>query len=252
MAVGWARWWAASVRRASWSRYHGGGLTAIVLTATAAFSTANPVGRGELLAQRGSRRARGQYVWRMRHDRTAPARHWWPHRSGFAARRPVAASASRATSSRSPVATAAPDRRCRGNARGLLGARVRIWPLRSGQTETSGCNDCGTHTRQCDGNCNWSGWSACQGSGAIEAMACGNCGVQTVECRLDGTATAQSVVWAAGPAVLDRSRRSRAAIAARVQRSCGERLPVVGWSGCQGPDSGRRDASLQHGSGGSV
>ncbi|MBT9560126.1 MAG: peptidoglycan DD-metalloendopeptidase family protein [Myxococcales bacterium] len=45
-------------------------------------------------------------------------------------------------------------------------------PCSPGQTQTEACCDCGTHSRGCGGNCQWGGWGGCAGPNPVGAPAC--------------------------------------------------------------------------------
>ncbi len=56
-----------------------------------------------------------------------------------------------------------------------------------GASESTGCGNCGTRTRFCGGDCQWGGWSGCQGEGVcapgtVQSEACCTCGSRTRAC----------------------------------------------------------------------
>jgi len=58
----------------------------------------------------------------------------------------------------------------------------------SGQVERVACGDCGQRARSCNGDCKWSGWSACEGPDPAGPPACvtsglGPCAQGTLRCR---------------------------------------------------------------------
>jgi len=60
----------------------------------------------------------------------------------------------------------------------------------AGEVQTSGCGNCGTHTRRCGDNCRWGAWSDCTGQGPCspgseQLRDCCDCGSQTRTCRSD-------------------------------------------------------------------
>ncbi|MDY0001081.1 MAG: hypothetical protein RBU30_07295, partial [Polyangia bacterium] len=53
--------------------------------------------------------------------------------------------------------------------------------------ENQGCGNCGTQSRTCNNQCQWSEWSTCTGEGvcapsATQSQACGDCGTQSRTC----------------------------------------------------------------------
>ena len=57
-----------------------------------------------------------------------------------------------------------------------------------GQTQEQNCGNCGRKTRRCNSECQWGGWSGCEGGGpcnpgASETQDCGSCGTRSRSCR---------------------------------------------------------------------
>ena len=57
-----------------------------------------------------------------------------------------------------------------------------------GQTQAQNCGNCGTQTKTCQSNNQWSNWGTCTGegvcsSGQAQAQNCGNCGTQSRTCQ---------------------------------------------------------------------
>ena len=56
-----------------------------------------------------------------------------------------------------------------------------------GATQSDSCGNCGTHSRTCGANCQWGGWSSCNGqgtcsAGTVESRDCCDCGTQERRC----------------------------------------------------------------------
>ncbi|MFH1437673.1 MAG: hypothetical protein ABIJ56_18345 [Pseudomonadota bacterium] len=134
----------------------------------------------------------------------------------------------------SSESTIGPDRQLRWVA--TLGHYDEGWAsyqCTAGETETRGCDPCGTQTRTCRSDCTWGAWSACPppacAPGEAQAGDCGDCGTRSRRCGSD----CQWGSWSAcdGP---DPDGGSRACDTGEPGICAGGRVRCVeGWLACE-------------------
>jgi len=108
-----------------------------------------------------------------------------------------------------------------------------------GAVQSKDCGDCGTQTRTCNKNCEWSGWSGCTSQGvcsvgATESKACGNCGTKTRTCNSgcgwgDWTGCSSQGVCSAGA-----TEAKTCGNCGTKTRTCNSGCGWDAWTGCLG------------------
>ncbi len=108
-----------------------------------------------------------------------------------------------------------------------------------GQSQSQACGNCGSQSRTCGGNGQWSGWSTCSGQGecakgATESQSCGDCGSQTRTC----SGSCQWGGWGScqeqGTCVPGEEQSESCGLCGSRTRSCVAGCQWGQWSGCAG------------------
>lgn len=109
----------------------------------------------------------------------------------------------------------------------------------AGETQQQACGNCGTRKRTCGSNCQWGGWSGCQGEGACapgqsQHRACGNCGTDTRTCGSNCQWGGWSGCGSEGPCAPGQTEEASCGNCGRHTHTCESNCRWGAFSACEG------------------